>query len=208
MSNKRSLRASRASAALWLSVSLAVGGASAAPAPRAHDGPFGIAMGEPLDQLITEKTSQAGRYVVTHHVALPSGIASLAVDAFPSTGVCLIRGTSLVATDDQAGAVLRRKIDEFAELLKAKYGPYVKTDNCDGLSEECTDLWVQRLNLGKANYNYDFDLSNAGRSDKIGYIEVGADAVDAITSYLYVEYYNVDKDGCDAARKTAASAGL
>jgi hypothetical protein len=189
----------------WLSFPQVVGGASA---PGAHKGPFGISMGEPISQLGPVRLVRPGRYIVLHPTEIPAGIDSVTVDAYPSTGVCAIRGTSPTSTDDETGARLREKVDKFAEALKAKYGPYVKTEDCKGLEEECQNLWVQRIANDQADYSYDFDLMAAKRPDAIEEIVVAASAADSITSFVQIEYYSANHDACDAAQKAADGAGL
>jgi hypothetical protein len=208
-------RAGRVGVAMALAVGTTLqcegGIAAAEPAAKvvAHDGPFGIAMGEPLNELgPVRATNVPGRYQVLKPSRPNSVFTVVFVNVYSATGVCEIDGNTANITGDIRGDQLREILDSSAETLSSKYGPYKKTNVCHIDAQECIEFWTMKVNEGSQIYSYDWDFSNSPRADKIGLISLQAGADSSIISYPVLGYFNSDKAGCDAASKAAQAASL
>jgi hypothetical protein len=145
----------------WIAATLAIGslagpafGADSERAVRAagvaHDGPFGIAMGEPLSEVGPVEEIAPALYHVLAPPRANQDLTYVAVVAYPETGVCEIEGRGPKARLDPKGVQVRTTVNQIAEALIDKYGPYSqKTEYCNRL-ELCDSYWVAELKNGDA----------------------------------------------------------
>lgn len=184
------------------------GRADAAPPAKAepHDGPFGIAMGEPISELGPVTDVGKGQYTVLRPPRPNPLFPTVSVFAYPETGVCLVFGSSDLIDLDPQGQKVKRAVDEAAEVLATKYGPGAKQEQCNGDPQECQDAWTIKLSLGEAQYAYGWLF--AGRPDHIGTILVEADAEHATQSRVNLGYRSTATDACEAAAAAAKASGL
>jgi hypothetical protein len=195
-------------ALLLLSVAGFAVGTHASPVAAPHDGPFGIAMGEPLSELGPVRLAAPGRYEVLRPRRPNSMLVRVYVDLYPSTGVCEIDGNSAGVIGDERGVQLRRVLDEIAETLKSKYGPYRKDDTCSTSAEECVEFWTEKLNEGVQKYDYDWNFGTSARPDNTNEINLSAQATSSIKSYAVLSYFSANQAACDAAAKAAQASSL
>jgi hypothetical protein len=181
-----------------------VGPAGAAPVAR--DGPFGIAMGEPLSELgPLEKLGE--QYKVLSPPRPSPGILVVTVEAFPSTGVCMITGVYTVNHNDPNGVAAKQLVDQLADILASKYGEFKKLDQCNNNSATCEQYLTQAFENHSATYLYGWMLKGP-RLDHLLALEVVADALDANSTTANIRYFSDNADACAAAEKGAASSSF
>jgi hypothetical protein len=183
--------------------------ASAQPPGKAvdHDGPFGIAMGEPLADLGPVKAIAPGQYQVAAPTRPNDTFSHVSVFAFPNLGVCRIVGVTRAITFDTDGNKAKVVVDGIAETLRHKYGEYRKTDVCNS-DVMCKDYWVDQINKHDAHYQYSWDLSKDVKPDGVSAIRLELGAIDPITTYGTIIYFDVDDDACFAAIKNVQGSSL
>jgi hypothetical protein len=172
-----------------------------------HDGPFGIAMGEPLADLGPVRSIAPGQYQVLAPTRPNDTLNYVSVFAFPNLGVCRIIGVTQMITFDTDGNKAKLVVDSIAETLRQKYGEYNKTDVCNS-DIMCKDYWVDQINKHDAKYQYSWDLSKNVKPDGVNAIHLDLGASDSITTYGKITYFDVDDDACFAAIKTAQGSSL
>lgn len=181
-----------------------------AAAAAAHDGPFGIVMGEPLADLGPTKYEGSNGVYEVLSVPRPSSVfTGVGVQAFPSTGVCLIQASKDPIDYDTTGERIKASIDDTEALVATKYGaPLKKIDDCSALPVECSTFWSLKASEGSATYEYVWDLSASKRTDGIGIVSVTAVFTSAQRAYVSVRYYSQNRSACDEASKGDRAAGL
>ncbi len=195
----------------WLTaVAILVGLAGAAHAARAatvaHEGPFGIAMGEPLSELgPLEKLGK--QYKVLSPPRPSPGILMVTVEAYPTTGVCMITGVSTVNHDDPNGVAVKQLVDNLAGILASKYGEFKKLDQCNNNDATCEHYLTQAFEDHSAKYLYGWVLKGP-RPDHILGLEVLAASLDANTTIAKIQYFSDNADACSAADDAAASSAF
>ena len=196
-----------AAAALSLSAPGLANAATHEPSAAARDGPFGIAMGEPLSDLgPLEKLGMKFR-VVSPPRPSPD-IFGVTVEGFPSTGVCMITGISAVNHDDPNAVAAKQIVDQFSDVLATKYGAFTKKiDRCDNNSATCERYLTQAIQDESARYGYIWALK-APRSDHLYAFEVLAHSLDANSTVAEVTYFGDNAETCSAAEKAAASSAF
>ncbi len=174
----------------------------------AHDGPFGIAMGEPLSEVGPVNPQGAGDYTVLKPPRPSPLFASVIIEAFPSTGVCTIIGATTDILLDTSGSQTRQKVDDDAAALATKYGAPRKGANCTGTQDECSTLWPLEVMQGAANYAYLWTFNGPPRDDKIASVVLAAAASGPSRTYVALEYDSANAEACAEASKAAKAAGL
>ena len=189
-----------------------VGGFSprAAPATAAvnHDGPFGIAMGEPLAELGPVQVVAPGTYQVMAPVRPNNVLGTVIVAAFPNLGVCRIIGLSSRNEFDSSGSLARATTDQVAATLTQKYGQPTKGADCYASSDMCSGFWTTEVYKGAASYYYNWKTPTAAWPANIGSIQVAVRASNEIATRVSLIYSSSDDDSCSAAIKAAAGASL
>ena len=181
-------------------------GGPASATPPAHEGPFGISMGESVAEL---HGVPMGRdiYRVSRPPTPNADFPLILVVAFPTTGVCQIMGSGNVNTDDPTGEKVQSDVDRLAGLLEAKYGPSKKQDDCNDSDEACNRVWTFDAKQGVASYSYNWVNSAAAKPQKIALITLMAQADSAASTEAVLGYDSSD-EACAAARKAAEGTGL
>lgn len=174
------------------------------------DGPFGYSMGQSIDKLGLEKTEKAGLYQTTSPPKAHDDFEQVAVEAYPSTGICRIRGIGKNIEGDGSGAAVRGKVTELAEALATRYGEGHKLDRCSGGDIQCEgQFWMMTLDGGERYYGYEWTRqSEKMKAANIGAIDVVARAADISTSYPIVEYNSSNKAACEKARRASSASSL
>ena len=175
-------------------------------APAAHDGPFGIYMGEPLSALGKVTRSDPGFYVVTHPPRPSDSVPWVSVQAYASTGVCAIMGMSDFYDDDPSGSQAIGRADSLAAVLEGKYGPGEKYDSCDGDEDDCGANWARTEHSGSARYGYEWKPDQARLPDGVRLIRVAAVAVSATSTHAVVGYLSSNESGCSQAQQQSGAA--
>ena len=175
----------------------------------AHDGPFGIGMGEPLGALGRVRPIEPGLYAVAAPPRPSLDFDEVSVTAFPETGVCMITGKSSNRIDS-GGSEMRATVDRIADVLVQKYGPYEsKTDYCDGAADVCSNDWVTQLNNQHAEHSYLWTFAKTPRSDDIGGILLEVGALDGATSYARITYMSAKSmNACTAGMNRGEGSSL
>jgi len=171
-----------------------------------HDGPFGIYMGEPISALGPVQPDGAGTYDVLKPARPNVSFPRVAVEAYPTIGVCTILAWRSI-TDDPAGAKVLRATDDLGQALKAKYGDFEKIDECDVADEACSSAWATEAVQGAARYGYKWEFARP-HQDGTRMIVLAAGAIDAATTKVMIGYYSSDEERCEAAKKAALAGGL
>jgi hypothetical protein len=198
--------------ALALLIGGAIGFAPAAAAAQTlktvdHEGPFGIAMGEPLADLGPVKMISPGYYEVLAPTRPNNVFNIVLVDVFPSLGVCQIQANAPPNKFDVNGSLARTTSDNLAQALTTKYGQPAKTNICNASSEECADSWTVLLNQRTARYGYSWYFGTT-RSDRLKEIDLDVNAINAISTYVSLTYFSNDYDACQNAKKSASAGSL
>jgi hypothetical protein len=183
------------------------GGLQAAPAVD-HDGPFGIAMGEPLADLGPVQAVQPGAYLVLRPPRPNSEIEQVVVTAFPNLGVCRIQGLTSDNEFDNTGSLARSAADRLAEALKPKYGEPAKATECNGSEDECANAWVQEVRQGAARYIYGWGTPGPGWPANIGKVILTVHAASSTDTFVSLSYASTNDAACAAALSAAAGSSL
>ena len=183
--------------------------AEAAPAAKAvpHDGPFGIAMGEPLADLGPVEKAPSNGYKVLKPPRPNDAFRLIIVQAFRTTGVCEIFASQYFEDDPNAQKAIQAT-DSLADSLKEKYGPYTKVDTCSGDDASCRDLFTAELNEQAAKYGYGWDFTGKVRDDKIWRVALAVTALNGTTSIMGLAYWSANQEACDAAERAANASSL
>lgn len=174
-----------------------------------RSGPFGLAMGQSLDELTfeTEEDGVPGDARVLASVPKPmSELESYAVLAYRETGVCEIRTSSPTFESDAYGNNVRPAMDSLAKLLQSKYGKYTRVDTC---SDHNCGFFQQNLKSGSAAYFYEWSAkSGASLPADIAEVTVFALPGEYNNTYFRLDYISSNKKGCQAAREKVKAAAL
>ena len=182
---------------------------TAATAAVAHDGPFGIALGEPVADLGPVQDLGNGNYIVLHPPRSNPQIARVMVQAFPSTGVCNIDGTSDAFANDPNAVRAKQLVDDLASSLAVKYGaPTKKVDDCDDSAGGCDTFLTLKISQHAARYGYGWNFDGALRADHIGIIGAMVQTDDGVSTTADVGYLSDRTDACQKAEAAAGAAGL
>src|SRR5580698_2562325 len=139
--------------------------ADAATTPPAHDGPFGLYMGEPMSAL-GPLTRDQMTYVVANPPKANAQFPVVAVEVYPGTGVCVIGGVGDVIENDPDGTNVRRAADDLSAALTSKYGAPTKVDSCS--ADDCSAGWADWAAKGNALYGYKWEDAPVAKAQGIG----------------------------------------
>lgn len=185
-------------------------GSSVATAGSSGDGPFGLVLSTPFDKLNIDDANErpeSGVHMLKSVPSPSSDFESVAVVAFPETGICEIRSLGPDISNDALGGTIRSKIDELGEALEAKYGHAKKSDDCAGGEVFCdSSNWTYALGSGMRMYAYEWP--NPDGSSKIRNIALYAAGKDIGTSYVRLDYEVNDAAACSKAQKAARAGRL
>ena len=173
-----------------------------------HDGPFGIAMGETLEDLGPVQKTGNGVYHVLRPARPNEVLNFVSVVAFPTLGVCKILAVGDINQEDQRGSAVKSTVDRLSEALSTKYGTPQQEQDCQASDTECSDYWTIQLHEGQAHYRYLWDLRSAQRADKIAMIQDEAMALNSVRTIPRVTYFAANDDACVAAMQAASGASL
>jgi hypothetical protein len=177
-------------------------------AGSAHDGPFGLYMGEPLAALGRVTPNGQSTYDVLSPPKPLADFDTLRVSVYPATGLCDIMGIQHVK-DDPSATKAMRSVDDLVSALKTKYGDYQKKlDTCDADEHSCRTFRTELLSEQRSAYAYTWEFSDGARPDRIGRVAVAANASNATMSVVLIYYQSADKDACEAAQNAARAGGL
>jgi hypothetical protein len=174
----------------------------------AHDGPFGIAMGEPLADLGEVSAVQPGVSRVLHPPRTNDKLPTVAVVSFATMGVCRIYGASEPYPFDADGKLVRSLVDQLAVTLTQKYGTPTKTDTCSAPADECQDNWTTALRRKAAEYSYRWSADKSPLPPGVKTMLLTEVPYNEIKTGAVVTYFGVNDDACAAALTAAAGASL
>jgi hypothetical protein len=183
------------------------------PVPVARDGPFGIAIGEPLADLHAVFLHEQGyaenaSYQVPHPPKPNADFPLVEVVGFPATGVCEIAAFSNRFEADPSGEKAKAFVDRTAELLKAKYGPEdVKEDDCEDSDAECSQTWTFELLEHRATYAYIWRSLPPARYGGISRM-LTTILTKSASSPVAVVLYNSNTKACNDALDAVSATGL
>lgn len=173
------------------------------------NGPFGIEMGSKLSNLgKSEPLPKAGMFEIKEVGRPDPEMESVLVEAYPTSGVCQIRGIGRDLQNDGAGSSGRAAVEQLAEALRTKYGAGKKLDSCSGGDVACeSEFFMMTLRQGERYYGYSWE-NLKGRSDHIGSIYLALSASDSSTTYPVVEYHSDKTTECKAAAAKLKASSL
>jgi hypothetical protein len=181
--------------------------AAVAPTPP-DDGPFGIYIGEPLAALGSVQKLSHSKYLVLHPAKSNDNFSTVAVTAYPSTGVCTIEGGTDHIQDDPTGDKVITIVDQLADALKAKYGRPDTVDECDADENDCKNNWSQKVKEGVARYGYKWDFANTPRDDRVWRMALLVDVSDSGEPSGGVVYFGANHAACNAAADMVRGSGI
>jgi hypothetical protein len=180
---------------LRLITALALLGASPAAAIAAED-PFGIAIGAPVSQIEGARPFKPGWYHVASPPVPAPQFSAVAVEAFRSTGVCVVQAVSPLIKADPDGAKVRLAIEHLVQAYSATLGQPDKLDTCKSLI--CApDLWTADMLTGDRHYGYRW-RPRAGALRRVREVSVIAIAHSTSSFTYMVEYQGDDLTKCIA----------
>jgi hypothetical protein len=169
-----------------------------------EDGPFGIAMGEPLSKLGKLEPTAGGYHVLSPPRPSPD-IIFVTVEGYAATGVCSISGVSDVNEDDPNAVAAKQFVDQLAGVLQSKYGAATgKIDQCTDGNSVCSQFLTQAIQDGSANYAYGWSLKGP-RPDHIRAVELFVHALSALKTVAVVHYLSDNSEACEAAKNASAA---
>lgn len=190
--------------AIAIGIALQPGLAAAGGGP-AHDGPFGLYVGEPVSALgPVQRNDDQKTYVVLHPPAPDPVLTTINVTAFPGPGVCVIVGSSKDIENDAAGAQVQALADQLSQTLTARYGPSAaKQADCTDSAQWCGEQWVESLYSGHADYGYSWKIDPADNPQHLSQIILKAKATTADKAHVTVSYIGDNSEACTAANAQA-----
>lgn len=177
----------------------------------AREGPFGFDMGQKIEEVVgAEKLDRPGLYVVKTLPKPHADFEQVVLEAYPKTGICLIRGIGKDIGSDGAGLSIRSKVDGLKDALETKYGSSKKMDRCGGSQVGCLpQFWVSSLLENERIYAHIWEEQSEGmKSANIGEMVVGAQAANILDTYPILEFYSADEKACEAARNAVSADAL
>jgi hypothetical protein len=186
--------------------------ASIAPVTSsAAKGPFGIKLGAPLETVgKTTKIEGPGVYVVDSPPKAHSAFETVAVVAFPETGICTVRAAGHTIDNDSGGIQIRTAVDQLAAALTLKYGEPESRDTCFGNDVECqSDFWMMTLRNNERAYGYVWEGAKpALQSAGLSFVGLMARATDGNSTYAIVEYQGTNTTACEQAVQMSTAEAL
>ena len=176
---------------------------------NSRSGPFGIDLGQPMDQLELEAVNEGedGSTRILSTVPKPvADIELVAVKGFAETGVCEIRGVSRDFESDAYGVQVKSAMAALAESLDSKYGKHKKTDQCG--SYNC-EFFQMNLRDGSQVHLYQWnEASGANLPEGMDEIALGANASQFNDTYYRLDYRLTDLERCSEASNKAKASSL
>lgn len=174
-----------------------------------EDGPFGIAMNNPIPDYIDTDKIENNIFSVKDPPKLHPDFEEIILVAYPDTGICTIRAIGRNLGNDGSGTLIRSKVDALVAALETKYGKGKKADLCLGGDIACTsDFWMMTLTSNERAYATSWETQNDEMKRLgIGSLVVAARALNIQTSYPILEFNSANEGQCEtAANKSTASA--
>lgn len=173
---------------------------------QASSGPFGISMGAPLSSVgPSEATDKGGTYAVKSPPNPSDDFPQVAVEAFPSTGICKIYGVGEKISGDNLGDQLRGRMSAVAEALQIKYGSSRKIDECANTCE--SQFWTMSIEQGERRYGYEWGHPKTMPGSLIGEIKITT-TVELLDPRMLILYQSANKVGCAKAENAAKAGSL
>lgn len=140
-------------------------------AKKTYDGPFGLAMGIPGEDLMREFGLTMMSSDPTMFTGKPpkpmEGIDEYIVFAAPKAGVCRVIGIIEVKTVNGSGDQVKAETDKIADLLQIKYGEY--SDKSEYIVEDVyrrnPQYWMMGLKEDSVFYAYTW--TNPKRQERL-----------------------------------------
>ena len=180
-------------------------------AVEARDGPFGFDMGQSIDEVAgASKLDTPGFYVVDSAPKAHPDFEAVVLEAYPDTGICMIRGIGRNIVGDGAGSAIRSKVDSLAKALETKYGEPEKGDVCIANRIKCNpDFWMMTLDDNERMYGFRWSKQNEQMSSAdIGLLGVQAKAANIQDTYPLLEFQSSNTKTCEAARNASSADAL
>jgi len=174
------------------------------------DGPFGVTMGTPTDSYKScQPAENPGFYRCSTLPRTHPDMQAYAIEGWPETGACFVKGISSPISADVYGTTLRGKADEIAAQIRETYGNAEKTDflMTGSIWKDPRD-WSMALLKKERFYFYKWDGgTGANLRDGIKSIVVAAAPISSDKGYISVEFTFQNYTGCEnAERKAKANA--
>lgn len=177
-----------------------------------RSGPFGLEMGQPIDELDIDPVlenagaGEEGLYVLDSVPKPMSQLESYAVVAYPSTGICEIRTISREFVSDSQGHNVRAAINALAEVIDSKYGDHIHRNRC---TDNFCEFFQQNLRKGTQEFSYEWSTtSEAELPDSIGLVSLSARPGEYNNTFFRLDYFSSELGACDAAKNTSMADAL
>ena len=185
----------------------------AKPAPKTYEGPFGLAMGIQIKELVDDLGFK--HVVDTLYSGTPPkpapGFDEYLVSATPSGGICKVIATKDVKNVSGSGNQLKAATDEIAEMVELKYGK--STKKFDFASQDVyrrnPEFWMMALMKGEVTYLYSWTKGKAlDLPNDIVDIEVVAKSSSINDGFVKLLYSFSNNKACDDEIKRKKSTNL
>lgn len=184
---------------------------------KTYDGPFGLAMGIGVDELLGEvasgiiSKSDPNTYIIRPPKLVPGFDRYYAV-ATKEDGVCKIIAISEVNVVNKAGDQLKSRVDEIAEMVRLKYGKSRKKYDFarQDVYRRNPDFFMMALREEAVIYGFDWvaQANNAMLTNDIEEINIFANASEMSAGWVSLEYIFKNFKSCQANIKKAKSTNL
>ncbi len=186
---------------------------SAASEPQkdaARNGPFGLAMGQPIAELKFAQSDQSDPTQARILSFVPRPMAEIetyAVLAFPDTGICEIRTVSKTFDSDAYGHNIRPAMDSLAAALDGRYGKHTKIDRCTGYGD--CQFFQMGLKDGSKAYAYEWSKKTGSKLpaslESIALVAMPGEFND---TFFRLDYVSSNRTDCKAAAQKVKAQSL
>lgn len=180
------------------------------PGPTRANGPFGIAAGMSLAELdkSAQRDPETGLAVLGSAPVPSSQFPTVAVVAFPETGVCEVRGMSREFESDSYITAATGFADEVAGALDSRYGKGKLDEGCSGYA--CDNQFkLQEIESGARWYGYRWEaVADRPFDNHVTSISLWVNHTQFNNSQVRLDYVFDNDAACDAASKKAKAANL
>ncbi len=178
---------------------------------QSGDGPFGFDIATDINNYSSCTASDSpGMYRCSTASKPHPDMEYYMVQAFPSTGICWIKGVGKDIDDSGAGLRTKGAADRISAQIESVYGSERKlTDflQYESIWDEFDD-WMMGLVRNERYYMYVWQSETGFNPLKnVEQIYVAANALSGNVGYVVVEFYGINNDDCDdLANKAGAEA--
>lgn len=175
-----------------------------------RDGPFGLAMGQPIAELKFAQSDQGDPTQARILASVPrpmSEIETYAVLAFPDTGICEIRAVSKTFDSDAYGHNIRPAMDSLAVALDGRYGKHQKIDRCSGYGG--CQFFQMGLKDGSKAYAYEWSKKTGAKvPESLESIALFAMPGEFNDTFFRLDYVSSNRKDCEAANQKVKAQSL